>query len=74
LGVWERTNKEFFDPHFNGVNWMRVREAYRAQAEAADDRFQLYGVLNKMLSELGSSHVEVYLDRYYGPNFTGGPD
>lgn len=57
--AWQTVNKHFFDPKFNGVDWARIREQYRPQAEAADDKAQLNETLHKMLSELRSSHLEV---------------
>src|SRR5262245_30788901 len=57
--TWNTINKNVFDPGFNGVNWGQMREKYRPMAEAAGDKRQLLGVLEKMLNELHSSHTEV---------------
>ncbi|MBL8190122.1 MAG: hypothetical protein JNK38_19055 [Acidobacteria bacterium] len=57
--VWQTVNKHFFDPDFNGVNWAQVREQYRSQVEAADNKNQLNEALQKMLNELRSSHLEI---------------
>lgn len=57
--VWQTVNKHFFDPNFNGVDWAKVRELYRPQVEAADNKRQLNEMLQRMLNELRSSHLEI---------------
>jgi len=60
--LWEIVNKEYYDPQFNEVDWAKVKETYRPQVEAAKNKLQLHGVLQKMLDELHSSHLTVSLD------------
>jgi carboxyl-terminal processing protease len=57
--AWETVDKKFFDPTFNGVNWLQVKEKYRPLAEAAVDKVQMRDVLQKMMSELHTSHMSV---------------
>lgn len=57
--AWQAVNKHYFDPQFNGVNWERVKEQYRPQVEAANNKIQLSETLQKMLDELGSSHLNI---------------
>jgi carboxyl-terminal processing protease len=64
--AWETINKNFFDPKFNGVNWAQMKDKYRPLAEAATDKVQLLDVLQKMLSELHTSHTAASGDFQYG--------
>ena len=64
--LWDRVNKEYFDPQFNGVNWAQMKEKYRPQVEGAKNKIQLYDVLQNMLDGLHSSHLELYLDMDFG--------
>ena len=47
--LWETVNRLYFDPAFNGNNWVKLREIYLPQAVAAKDKTELVRVLNKML-------------------------
>jgi carboxyl-terminal processing protease len=64
--AWETINKNFYDPNFNGVNWAQMKDKYRPFAEAATDKVQLLDVLQKMLSELHTSHTAASGDFQYG--------
>ena len=55
--LWETVNRLYFDPAFNGNNWMKLREIYLPQAVAAKDKIELVRVLNKMLGEIKTSHL-----------------
>ena len=59
---WRTVNEKYFDPKFNGVDWIGMREKYRSQALAARDKFGLLNVLAQMLNELKTSHVFVHLN------------
>jgi carboxyl-terminal processing protease len=54
--VWSRVNDHHFDPEFNGVDWIAIRETYRPRVEAVETQQQLRMVLTEMLGELGQSH------------------
>ncbi|MFL6208220.1 MAG: S41 family peptidase [Pyrinomonadaceae bacterium] len=57
--VWETVRDKFFDPNFNGVDWLKVREHYAPLVAAVKTDAELYDVLNKMLGELHVSHMEI---------------
>ncbi len=57
--AWETTNKLFFDPKFNGVDWIQMKKKYRPLADAATDKAQLADVIQRMLSELHASHTGI---------------
>jgi len=54
--VWSRVNDHHFDPEFNGVDWIAIRETYRPRIDAVETQQQLRMVLTAMLGELGQSH------------------
>jgi carboxyl-terminal processing protease len=60
--VWQTVNNNFFDPKFNGVNWVAVGEKYKPQAITAKSKEEFTSIINQMLSELRTSHT-----RYYTP-------
>src|SRR2546430_682380 len=39
--LWETVNEKYFDPQFNGVNWAQMKDKYRPQVEAANNKMQL---------------------------------
>jgi hypothetical protein len=57
--AWETVNKHFFDPKFNGADWPQMKVKYKPLVEAATDKAQLRDVLQKMVSELHTSHTSV---------------
>ena len=58
--VWHIINEKHYDPTFGGVDWLKMREVYQPQAEAAKFDAEFHGVLNRMLRELKLSHFAVY--------------
>ena len=58
--VWQEVNENFFDPNFNGVDWKAMPEKYQAQAKQAQSRGELAIIINRMLSELNTSHTHFY--------------
>ncbi len=58
--VWHIINEKHYDPTFGGVDWLKMREVYQPQAEAAKSDAEFHGVLNRMLRELKLSHFAVY--------------
>ncbi len=57
--VWHIINEKHYDPTFGGVDWLKKREVYQPQAEAAKSDAEFHGVLNRMLRELKLSHFAV---------------
>lgn len=55
--VWNRVNDKYYDPTFNGKDWRALGEKYRDEAFTAKDNKALYRTINKMLGELGGSHL-----------------
>lgn len=52
---------KFFDPHLRGVDWAAMRERYGKEAEEADSPEDFAGAVNRMLSELKTSHTRYYV-------------
>jgi carboxyl-terminal processing protease len=57
--VWQTVNDAYFDPRFGGVDWVAVREKYRAQLAAAAGPAELRALLQAMLGELQKTHFAI---------------
>lgn len=55
--VWNRVKNNYYDPAWNGVDWMAARQTYRPLALAATSDNELYRVLNQMLGLLHDAHA-----------------
>ena len=55
--AWKAIDKDFFDPKFNGVDWVSMKTKYRPLAESAANKSQLQRVLQTMFNELHTSHT-----------------
>jgi carboxyl-terminal processing protease len=58
--VWQTIEESFFDPEFNGVDWVAMREQYKPQVQQAQSDEEAAEMINEMLSELKSSHTHLY--------------
>jgi carboxyl-terminal processing protease len=58
--VWRTVRDHFYDATFLGLDWNAVRERYRPLAAAATSEEDRSVVINRMLSELASSHTGYY--------------
>jgi len=58
--IWGIINDEFWDPNFNGVDWLDARKRYRSKAVAAEDNESFAEIVNQMLAELKTSHTRYY--------------
>jgi carboxyl-terminal processing protease len=58
--IWQTTNRYFYDPKFNGVDWGAMREKYQPLAAEAKSTEEFTIIINQMLSELGTSHTRFY--------------
>lgn len=58
--VWETVNEHFYDPNFNGVDWITLKEQYRLRVAQASSRLEKAALINEMLSELKTSHTRLY--------------
>ena len=60
-GVVKTVSEQFYDPAFNGVDWVAVQTRYRARLDQVADEAELQRLIEQMLGELKSSHL--YLAR-----------
>jgi carboxyl-terminal processing protease len=58
--IWMIIKDEFWDPNFNGVDWLNARNRYRPKAVAAEDHESFAEIINQMLAELKTSHTRYY--------------
>jgi len=58
--IWQIINDEFWDPNFNGVDWVDARKRYKSKALAAENHESFATIVNQMLSELKTSHTRYY--------------
>ena len=57
--VWQTINDKHIDPTFGGLDWSEVHDRYQPQIAAAKNEEEFYLLINKMLFELGVSHIGV---------------
>src|SRR5712671_1022320 len=57
--VWKLVNENYYNTNFNGVDWNRVHERYRPQAESASNDNEFYTVLRHMVGELRDAHTQI---------------
>lgn len=58
--VWQTVRDNFFDPHFNGVDWDAAQKRFSNEATKARTDEQFSAVINAMLGELRTSHTHFY--------------
>ena len=58
--AWNTVQENFFDPNFNDVDWEKMRSLYKPKAARAKSTEQLIEIINRMLSELNTSHTHLY--------------
>jgi C-terminal processing protease CtpA/Prc len=61
--VCQIVREQFWDPHFNGVDWEEAGKRYRPEALRAAGHEEFAAVVNRMLAELHTSHT-CYLTRW----------
>ncbi|MBV9210126.1 MAG: hypothetical protein JOZ52_05830 [Acidobacteria bacterium] len=57
--AWSTVQKKYYDKTFGGVDWNKVKERYAPQVLAVKSDEEFYELLNKMLGELHTSHLQV---------------
>jgi carboxyl-terminal processing protease len=60
--VWQLVRDKFHDPKFNGVDWKRIGDTYRAKLAEIRSKFEFVTLINHMLSELHASHAAYVTD------------
>ncbi|WP_153009600.1 S41 family peptidase [Mastigocoleus testarum] len=66
--VWKTVNDNFYDPQLNGVDWKAMRKKYKPLATRTQSSEEFATVINRMLSELQTSHTHFYTQneqKYY---------
>ena len=59
--AWEAVRDKFYDTKtYNGCDWEAMHEKYLPLAKAVKTQFELYDVINKMLTELKASHCYLW--------------
>ncbi|MBD2446338.1 S41 family peptidase [Nostoc sp. FACHB-152] len=58
--VWQTVNDNFYDPKFNGVDWLAIKKQYQPQIIKTNSQKDVAIVINQMLSQLKSSHTRFY--------------
>jgi hypothetical protein len=59
--VGQAVEREYYDPSYGGLDWRAVREHYFPQARNLPTDAALFALVNQMLGELKSSHVQFTL-------------
>jgi carboxyl-terminal processing protease len=57
--IWRTVNEKYFDPAFGGVDWAKTHERYAARVAQVKSDAELFALLEEMLSELHTSHLEI---------------
>lgn len=56
---WRNYNTRFYDNHFHGRDWAKIRERYEPLLDAVGTRDEFATLLGMMVGELEASHSEV---------------
>ena len=54
--AWAQMEEGYYDEHFHGIDWQKMRDQYRPYVAHLNTRADLRVLLNDMLGELNSSH------------------
>ncbi len=58
--AWAEVEENYYDEHFHGVDWKKIRSYYAQFLPYMSNRSDIRTVLNDMLGELNSSHQGFY--------------
>jgi C-terminal processing protease CtpA/Prc len=61
--VWGTISEKYYDPHFNGVDWSKLRDFYKPRVEAAKSDDEFYTTIKQMVGELGDIHTSFHAPR-----------
>jgi tricorn protease len=80
---WRALEENFYDRHYHGVDWQKVRERYRPMLKHCALREDLYYLIYLMMGELNASHLGISgnmpaseqntanLGLFFDPHFAG---
>jgi carboxyl-terminal processing protease len=71
--LWQTVNDNYFDPKMNGIDFVAVRERYRPLLASVSTDAQFLELGNKMIRELGTSHLDVIPPEGYWQRAAGAP-
>ena len=57
--AWETIQKGFYDAKLHGVDWRKMHDKYKPLAEQAQTDLELDAIINRMIGELGASHMGI---------------
>lgn len=60
--VWQAIRDHFWDKQLGGLDWNKTGDTYRAKLTKVKNKAQFTGLVNRMLSELHSSHTSYIND------------
>ncbi len=69
--AWSYLRDNFYDPNFNGVNWMGVRATYQPRVAGARTSDEMRRILQMMVGELNASHSGVSAPQSAAQTTTG---
>ena len=61
--IWRIVRDSFFDPHYNGADWVQLGQIYGLEAAQAHTDDEFASIVNQMLAELHTSHTHLYTSR-----------
>lgn len=74
--IWQTVNDKYFDPNFGGVDWKAAHERYAPQVANAKTDAEFFALMEKMLGEIKTSHLEILtpdtLEKLKAPGATTG--
>ena len=63
--VWTELRDHYYDPTFGGKDWKAICDGYRAKLGDLGSDAELHQLLNRMVNELGQSHLGVISPEAY---------
>lgn len=57
--AWNSIEKDFYDPQFHGIDWKKIKERYLPLVEECETEMECYVLINRMVGELGASHMGI---------------